>query len=182
MKLEYLIRAWYEFQHKKPINTSSQTYKDTRENILKMERLLLPTLQFDLKIELPYRYLLSYLKKMPNSNDLAQTAWNFVNDNFRTTICLQFPPEKVAAAAFFLAARYKKVTLPANWLELLGTDQATVDKIGNLILDLYQGSEHANRLKQTEASTSVGKQESSTGQNNTDSSMQQAQEQNNSSK
>lgn len=50
----------------------------------------------------------------------AQVAWNFINDSLRTTICLQYAPRCVSAAAVHLAARYlaekgnREFALPAH--------------------------------------------------------------------
>ena len=35
------------------------------------------------------RPLLAYVKSIQGTRDLAQIAWNFINDSLRTTICLQ---------------------------------------------------------------------------------------------
>eukprot|EP00965_Chrysotila_dentata_P024194 801658-Pleurochrysis_carterae.AAC.3 len=35
------------------------------------------------------RPLLAYVKSIQGTRDLAQVAWNFINDSLRTTICLQ---------------------------------------------------------------------------------------------
>lgn len=35
----------------------------------------------------------------------SQVTWNFVNDSLRTTLCLEYRPQLIAAAALLLAAR-----------------------------------------------------------------------------
>ena len=156
--MEVVIQASYFVQHKKEIVIGSPEYKQLEDKVLRMERLLLQTLKFDLKVEHPYRHLLAFLKKI-NSTDkrLAQTAWNFVNDSLRTTLCLQFPPEKIAASVIYLAAKYMDIMdqLPSNWLTQVNTDQETTENISTQILDLYEGSEHATKIKQSGGATAA---------------------------
>ena len=161
-KLEYVIQVCYYVQHKREIVVNSAEYKALEEKVLRMERLLLQTLGFDLKVKHPYRYLLTYLKQL-NFNDriLAQTAWNFVNDSLRTTLCLQFPPEKIAAAVIYLAARYMEIMdrLPEDWLVRLNADQETIENISEQIMDLYAGSDHVTKIKQVSNSNSSSQQQ-----------------------
>nr|DAD40794.1 TPA_asm: hypothetical protein HUJ06_015117 [Nelumbo nucifera] len=56
-------------------------YEKQKELILIGERLLLATIAYDLNIPLPYKPLVSALKRLKIvHNDLAKVAWNFVND------------------------------------------------------------------------------------------------------
>eukprot|EP00198_Chlamydomonas_reinhardtii_P009655 XP_001698992.1 T-type cyclin [Chlamydomonas reinhardtii] len=82
-----------------------------REEVLQAERAVLYTLGFDLDVQHPYTMLLDWLARErlldepPGSpfKPLVQNSWNLVNDSLRTTLCLQFPPPKIAAAALWLA-------------------------------------------------------------------------------
>jgi len=82
----------------------SREVHELKEKVLVTERILLQTIGFDLSIEHPYRPLLAYVKSITGTRDLAQIAWNFINDSYRTTACLQYSPRFVAAAALTLAA------------------------------------------------------------------------------
>jgi hypothetical protein len=87
---------------------------------------------FDLTVEHPYKYLLTYVKGIKGNRNLAQVAWNFVNDRFelfiyiskyslRTTLCLQFKPQLIASAAIYLASKFLKYELPEGkkpWWEV----------------------------------------------------------------
>lgn len=150
IKLVEVIRASYSVQHKKQLNLESDEYRIFREKVLQMERIMLQTLGFDLKIEHPYKHLLQFIKKINGEKKLAQTAWNFVNDSLRTTLCLQYPPDNIAAAAIYLASKYLETPLPSQpepWQKLLNTDQQSTDDISTQILDLYEGSEHSAKIK-----------------------------------
>ncbi|GIL78963.1 hypothetical protein Vretimale_199 [Volvox reticuliferus] len=83
-----------------------------REEVLQAERAVLYTLGFDLKIEQPYKTLMEWMKRDARLTDqlndspykpLVQNAWNLLNDSLRTTLCLQFPPQKIAWTALWIA-------------------------------------------------------------------------------
>jgi len=130
------------------IKQDSQEFWELKENILVAERILLQTIGFDLTIEHPYKHLLAYVKKIEGSKDLAQVAWNFVNDSFRTTLCLQYQPKTVAAAAIYLASKFLKHPLPTivegsqttPWWVLFETKVEDMRNISNQILDLYEST------------------------------------------
>jgi len=90
-KLKDVVIETFKIQNtpKPPPEPDSQEFKDLKERILVSERVLLQTLGFDLTVEHPYRPLLAYVKSIQGTRDLAQVAWNFINDSLRTTICLQ---------------------------------------------------------------------------------------------
>ncbi|GAV73002.1 Cyclin_N domain-containing protein [Cephalotus follicularis] len=97
-------------------------YSKQKELILMGERLILTTYAFDLDIQLPYKPLVSALKKLNIIHELGKEAWNFVNDWLCTTLCMQYKPHYIAAGTVYLAAKLKKVKLPTEkgkvwWLE-----------------------------------------------------------------
>ena len=55
------------------------------------------TLGFDLYLENPYGFLLTYAKvfkiEKEIMRDIVQFAWTFLNDCAGTTLCLQYEPE-----------------------------------------------------------------------------------------
>jgi len=94
-----------------------------------MERILLQTLAFDLKVDHPYKYVLSYCKHVGGDDhkNIMQFAWNFANDSFRTTLCLQYEPSFIAAAAVYLSSNFKKIPLPEKWWERFETTVAQTE-------------------------------------------------------
>lgn len=97
-----------------------------------------------MRVEHPYKYLLNDVKSIGGSKEVAQTAWNFVNDSFRldffhcrcaylcnrTTLCLQYKPSAIAAAAIFLAYKFLKQQLPEEpkpWNEIIGCSRTTTE-------------------------------------------------------
>ena len=54
--------------------------------------------------------IISYLNLLGrNDAALIQKAWNHMNDSLRTNIFVCYPPETIACACIFLAARQLKV-------------------------------------------------------------------------
>lgn len=88
---------------------------------------------------------------LKGNRNLAQVAWNFVNDSLRTTICLQFKPQLIASAAIYLASKFLKYQLPEGkkpWWEVFDARITDLEgflffclistEISNQILDLYE--------------------------------------------
>jgi len=113
-----------------------------KENVLRHERILLETIYFNFTVDHPYKHLLNHVKSVQGTNDLAQVAWNFVNDSLNTTLCLKHPPPLIALAALYLASEFLdiKKTLPIIQNELFNTKIELLEEICNQILDLYESS------------------------------------------
>ncbi len=58
---------------------------------------------------------------------LAQKAWNYANDLYRSPLCLKYGPNVLACASIFLAGRELKIALPEpTWWELFDAKQEQV--------------------------------------------------------
>jgi len=80
---------------------------------------------------------------------LAQMAWNFINDSLRTTLCLQYEPKQIALAAVLMASKLTRIALasPADvatgkpdarpWYETFGARLDTLRAISKEILTIY---------------------------------------------
>lgn len=59
---------------------------DPKEEVLTLERIVLQTIRFDLQVEHPYRFLVSYAKCFKGNKDkiqgMLQMAWTFTNDRY----------------------------------------------------------------------------------------------------
>ena len=110
------------------------------------------------------RPLLAYVKSINGRRDLAQIAWNFINDSLRTTVCLQYAPRCLAAAAAWMASSYLEAkaargegeayTLPSyppgsdgHWYDAFHVRRATIEAIVGQIQHMYEsnkgsGGEH----------------------------------------
>jgi cyclin T len=146
-KLRDIIMVTEQMRHKdsvppkRPLDPEGAEFDELREKILTHELIVLQTIAFDMTIEHPYKYLLMYVKQIQGNRNLAQVAWNFVNDSLRTTLCLQFKPQLIASAAIYLASKFLKYPLPAEgpkpWWEVFHAKQEDLENISNQILDLY---------------------------------------------
>ncbi|KAL0389831.1 UNVERIFIED_CONTAM: Cyclin-T1-5 [Sesamum calycinum] len=126
-------------------NDRREVYEKQKELILLGERVVLATLGFDLNVQHPYRPLVEAIKKFKDAqNALAKVAWNFVNDGLRTSLCLQFKPHHIAAAAIFLAAKFLKVKLPSDgekvWWQDFDVTPHQLEEVSNQMLELYEQS------------------------------------------
>jgi len=155
-KLKHVIEICFQhLNHGTQINASkdkeSEEYLLLREQVLLHEFLLLQTLAFDLTIEHPYKTLLIFIKYLKADKELAQFAWNFVNDSLRTTVCLQFPPNVIALACIYLAAKYRRSIL-ADGKKWWSEHHITIDQlhiISTQILELYYDSPDMEVLKKS---------------------------------
>ncbi|KAJ7379574.1 hypothetical protein OS493_013969 [Desmophyllum pertusum] len=70
---------------------------------------------------------------------LAQQAWNFMNDSFRTNIFVRYSPETIACACIFLSSRQLGISLPTRppWWELFGAKLEDLEEISLTLLSLY---------------------------------------------
>ena len=58
-------------------------YEAEKEKILVAERRVLHALEFIFNVDHPYKYVLLIVKKQAENNkEIAQVAWNFVNDRY----------------------------------------------------------------------------------------------------
>lgn len=152
-KLRDVISASYATLNKSkdvpPLREDSKEFKDLREKILVMERVVLNSVAFDMYIEHPYKYIMKYRSKIKtegasaeSSRQLAQVAWNFINDSLRTTLALQHDARTMAIAALYLAFKFLKMRAPPGapwWAEIEPKiSQAVLEEISNTILDLYE--------------------------------------------
>ncbi|KAL0713830.1 hypothetical protein Bca4012_020808 [Brassica carinata] len=120
LDLEELIVVSNEIIHKKAIapDQRQEVYEQQKKLVLSGEKLVFSTLNFDVSVDLPYNPLTvaieKYIVDVATKAQFPPVAWRFVNDSYWTTLCLQYKPRHIAAAAFFLAAKYLKMDLESN--------------------------------------------------------------------
>lgn len=95
-----------------------------RTRVYEYEALLLDAIEYNFEIFHPYSYLRKFLEKyiysavyceesdefikrhLGGAGGLAQTAWNFINDSLRTSLCLRYAPSVICVSAIRLAMRH----------------------------------------------------------------------------
>ncbi|KAI8839887.1 cyclin-like protein [Chytridium lagenaria] len=129
---------------------------ECKEAMIGTELRILCLLGFNVHVQHPHGYMISYLKGLgylhsrsnvltPGSSlnenkELSQTAWNYLNDSARTILCVCFQPHVIAAASVHLATRKSGIPLPSSppWWELFDTHEDDLHVVSSFILSLYE--------------------------------------------
>ncbi|KAI7693114.1 hypothetical protein SSS_08079 [Sarcoptes scabiei] len=85
----------------------------------------------------PYRPLLQFLQDWTSKESILSTAWNVVNDSYRTDVCLLYPPHQIALACLHLACVITQKD-HKHWFAELNTDLDKVLEISKFLLNLYE--------------------------------------------
>mmetsp|Transcript_30740 Transcript_30740/g.67123 ORF Transcript_30740/g.67123 Transcript_30740/m.67123 type:complete len:464 (-) Transcript_30740:395-1786(-) len=140
-----------------------EVYEAEKEKILVAERRVLHALEFIFNVEHPYKHVLLIVKKQAESNkEIAQVAWNFINDSLRTKLSLQYDACKIAVTAVHLASKFLKANLgqtegsSAWYTSNYSVQQAELEDISNQILDLYQQSGNGASQSQISSTSASG--------------------------
>lgn len=111
-------------------------FEQYKQEVLQAEQLLLTTLDFELTVQHPYNPLMSVFNKIGLTQTvLVNVAWNLVSEGLRSSLCLQFKPQHIAAGAAFLAAKVLNVDLSSNqtmWQEFQTTPTILQDVVQQL--------------------------------------------------
>ena len=140
----------------------NQQLYELRESVLKAERDILCALSFDLNLDHPYKHIQPFLTLIEGSlpdrqvqggvanpdlgANLRQYAWNFTNDSLRTTLCLQYLPNVVAAGCIFLACQYMKFDPPVDLEPVYRAANCTIIEVRDIssqIFDMYERNQRA---------------------------------------
>jgi len=130
-----------------PLDIQKEEYWKLKEDVMQTERYFLKELGFIVHTAHPHKFILNFLKilNQTSSKELAQRAWNYLNDGLRTNICLRFPPPVIATAAIYMAARDLAVPLPEEpkpWWELLIQLQKTLMKFVDPFINYIAYQKH----------------------------------------
>lgn len=148
-KIQDVIKAGYLVWNKRPLDVSTTEYESIRVKILKYERILLQTLNFDLCVDHPYRFLIDTVKSLnlvgiveeKKKKDFAQRAVNYLNDSAQTSLCLRYTPQTIASACIYLSAAHLDMTIQpikaGRWVDKLDISQEDMELICSEILALY---------------------------------------------
>ncbi|XP_057821652.1 cyclin-T1-4 isoform X1 [Cryptomeria japonica] len=132
--LNSLLFVSYEICHKHELENFHHLlpidwFEQYKQRVLEAEQMVLTTLDFELTIEHPYNPLMSVLNKIGLAQTvLVHVAWNLVSEGdflgcmqifictirLRSSLCLQFKPQHIAAGATFLAAKFLNFNLSSN--------------------------------------------------------------------
>lgn len=124
-----------------PMEYMGNTYFNLKNQVIKAERRILKELGFCVHVKHPHKIIIMYLEILESKEkrELVQSAWNFMNDSFRTNVFVRYPPETIGCACIFLSARQLGISLPNRppWWELFGAKLEDLEKISLTLLSLY---------------------------------------------
>jgi hypothetical protein len=104
-----------------------------KKRIIGIERSVLQIIGFDFNLQLPYRYLLKYGKRMNVDREYVLQAWDMCIQSFRqSAVCIQFPPHMIACACLYLCTVN---ALPHGWWTQYVTRTCDVYAISRQLVD-----------------------------------------------
>eukprot|EP01035_Chromulina_nebulosa_P018866 gene18866-24651_t len=128
----------------KPLDIASYKYSEWKNNLILTERYILKQLGFRFYeiLDHPHKYLLYFVRLVDGSAEMAQLAWNYLNDAMRCDIVVKYPAEAIACAGIYMASRQLGQLLPESpadraWWRLMTDSIEVVLSICDAILSLY---------------------------------------------
>jgi len=99
-----------------------EPYFGFRDSLTQCELLLMRALGFKLKVDLPHKYILFYLQSLQDwigrdafsSLSIGQLSWSILQDAFHDPLCIQHPPQLVAATCCLVALEVVGVAVPRD--------------------------------------------------------------------
>ena len=111
--------------HTAPTPERGEVFQRAREVLVRAERLLLATLEFDLEVDLPFRHLQRACREMgvPEGAPLSQGAVRSANEALRSTLCVQYAARALALGCLAYARDQLQArglfAKPARWDEVV---------------------------------------------------------------
>ncbi|CAG8487630.1 9499_t:CDS:2 [Dentiscutata erythropus] len=144
-KLRDILVEAYKVRHPEltDVNGENQMFEDQRRRVIQIERLVVETICFDFHIWPPHQLLMKFVKKLKGDKFLAVKAYNILNECYKTTLCLRFPPNALAAASILLASKLlHKENFPENrgsipWYTVFLCRIEDIEEICKLLLDHF---------------------------------------------
>lgn len=108
--------------------------------MMEMEKIILKELGYETfrLLDLPHKFLPTYVRSFKVTNELARLAWSFLNDSFRLPLVVFYPANDIAVSCLYLAMRKLEFTMPdIPWWTVCGTSLKHVQEICAEILNIY---------------------------------------------
>jgi hypothetical protein len=115
--LEDIIKIFlklYILQFNIKITVDDKLIIETNETVCSIEFDILQMIDFDMNVELPYKYIQQmgeYYGDYVKSPPFIKITTYFINDSFKLPICLYYDPLYIALACMYLASLHLKVRL-----------------------------------------------------------------------
>ncbi|XP_028394143.1 cyclin-L2-like [Dendronephthya gigantea] len=125
-----------------PMEYMGNIYFALKNLVIKAERRILKELGFCVHIKHPHKVVITFLQVLEceKNQQLAQKAWNYMNDALRTNVFVRYQPETIACACISLSARQLQIPLPSRppWWELFDSTMEDIEDVCVTLLKLYQ--------------------------------------------
>lgn len=120
-----------------------QPYYNLKQTLILDEQYLLRTIDFDIVVEHPHKYLLNFAKAMDARRNLVQLSVSLLNDSIvHSSLCLSHPPADIAAACLLVSGKILGSNVNMLSLEhgsgwsVLGVDVQRLEVIAMTLLDM----------------------------------------------
>ena len=125
-----------------PLDANKPEYWELKKELFNHEIQVLRTLGFMVQVEHPHKYVLSYMRFLNGTKELAQAAWSVANDTLRTDLCTRYTPSTIACAAIYIGSRMAGVPLPEApeeraWWHLFDATHQEIQDICSTMEHLY---------------------------------------------
>lgn len=137
-----VINVAYALQHsdKNPLQVS-ESYWVMKEQVIRMEQVVLRVFGFDMDLRHPHQYVLHFIRDLEGSEELASVAWCILNDSMETSLCLQYPAHSVACSAIYLAQEMMSQQVAhGEWYMRFNTNRMELEDICSQLCDAYENS------------------------------------------
>ncbi|KAJ3203265.1 hypothetical protein HK099_001566, partial [Clydaea vesicula] len=115
-----------------------------RKNIIYYEEAVLTAIHYDTHVELPYDILLEWSSQVEIPKKVLQAAWCFVNDTYRSALCLCYNANEFAATALYVASRLTKepisLLVSDNQNTMFGVNISIIEEMTRQFLQSYPNS------------------------------------------
>lgn len=127
------------------VNEETHEFDKWKKTILYHELEILETICCDITVDHPYTHLLNFMEKFNNDTDhsnLVKLAWCFINDSFKTTMCLKYSAQIIAASALYMACKYNGTDLMSKdsqtpWWKVLNINEQELLTATSELADVY---------------------------------------------
>ena len=123
------------------LDSSSSEGIRLKNIIIETERYILKELGFEIfrLTDHAHKYLMSYVKLLRVSKGLAQKAFYYCNDSYKTSLCIHYPPHTIAVGCIYLAVRTLDYPMSKHhWWIIMETSIKHILEICSDIMSLYE--------------------------------------------
>ncbi|XGW15221.1 hypothetical protein V3C99_001035 [Haemonchus contortus] len=114
-KLDHIVRVWWSKKFERhPAIPSNNHYVEAAQLIVQLENIILQTIAFDLKVEMPHPFVLAAMHEIaPNNKKLTECAYFFATDVLCVTNwAIRYNASAIASVCVHLVCVYAGYEIP----------------------------------------------------------------------